>query len=445
MPPPFTVRCFRMVRLSEELQNEFSQPLRICADPDGLPFLEGQLFRAWLIDDNACQPATADKYLKTILPFFTFLWFGRPPLRYTAPAIEIRSRIRDYLKEKLGCAVRPHRQGNYTVSTLKPTSNQSVRLWLVALRRFYECAILKGWYADVNPLLWVKRLVPSEHTWIPSMPPASGLTFPDKRRGRVPDTFFCFLSGDWRPQILEDPALPHQLIPAFTRRRDQLIARILFQSGARISEVLALTMGDWRRLALRNRALATNKGSHGDRVKEVWWSGETTQLLRHYVETDRRQCDRLGRGLDNLPDDAQLFVTDDGDPLTYFAFYYHWRKACAKAGLRLHPHQARHWFVTMALRRIQALPDPLKREAHRQALITYVKWKSPETIRAYDHHLQLTEFASTHEALVLLVEGKPLPSERAAEVDRPTERQGGIPRETWSRLNQILDATEEAR
>jgi len=107
---------FRIVKLSGELQEKFDLPEFICADPDGMPFPEGQAFYRWLIDKNACQPVTAHNYLKSILPFLTFLWSNSPSLGYIAPAEQIRNQIRDYLREKLGYTVRPHRNGNFTVT-----------------------------------------------------------------------------------------------------------------------------------------------------------------------------------------------------------------------------------------------------------------------------------------------------------------------------------------
>lgn len=437
-------QIFRSVRLPDELRQEFGLPPIICANPEGLPFSEGQAFRAWLIDENACQPTTADKYLNVLLPFLTYLWLRSPRLLYTAPPEQIRHHVRDYLREKLGCGVRPHRSGNFIVTVPTTVTQASVRLYLVALRRFYDCALLNGWYADLNPLLWQKRLVASELEFTPRMPPQSGMTLPEPKRGRVPATYFCLVTGDWNPQILDDPLLPKRLLAAFTYHRDQLIARILFQSGARVGEVLALTLGDWRGCGLRDRALAMSKGSGGARVKEIWWSTETAYLLRRYVETDRRHCDPTGGGLDDLPDSAPLFVTDQGNAYHYRAFYYHWRQACAKAELRVHPHQARHWFVTMALHYLQTSLEGDQREAHREALIRYMSWKNPETLQAYDHHLRRTEFAATHAALIQLVEGKPIEA-WAQEPDMGSRvNPGGLPAEMVERLNQLLDNEEES-
>lgn len=393
---------FRIVKLSDELQKEINLPEFICADPESMPFSEGQLFYCWVIDDNACEPVTAYNYLNAVLPFLTFLWFGSPPLRYTAPAEQIRNRVREYLKEKLGCAVRPHHNGNVMVkASAKMITATSVRLFLTALKRFYTCAILKGWYADSNPMVWTTRLV--AHEFKPKMPPKSGMTLPNNKIGRVSDTYFCVVSGDWQPRIIDDVNLPKLLLAHFTQPRDRLIARILFESGARVSEVLGLTLGDWRSREQRERASATNKGSRGERVKEIWWSSATSRLLNSYINNDRRSCDVKGRGLDELPNSAPLFITEDGNPYTYDTFYAHWQVACKKANLKVTPHQARHWFVTMSLHKFESLLGE-KREAARQSLIAYMGWRNPETIKVYDHHIRKLDFAPAHAEITRLVE-----------------------------------------
>ena len=395
-----TLDRFRIIRLADELQKEFGLHEVICADPDGQPFLEGQTFYGWVID-NACEPATAYNYLCAVLPFLTFLWKGPPSLRYTAPADQIRARVRDYLKEKLGCAVRPHRNGNFMVKPSGSITSTSVRLFLTALRRFYYCAILKRWYADVNPLEWTTRLS-AQREFDPKMPPRSGLTLPDDKQGRVPDTYFCLVSHDWQPHIIDDPHLRQLVLPAFARTRDLIITRILFDSGARISEVLKLTMGDWRRLGQCDRAWTIDKGSRGERVKEIWWSFDTAQLLRNYINNERRLSELKGRGLNDLPDSAPIFVTETGKPYTYAAFYANWQKACEKAHLKITPHQVRHWYVTMALHLIESQPDGTKREAYRQSLIAYMGWQNPETIKAYDHHIRKLHFGPIHTVIAQL-------------------------------------------
>jgi hypothetical protein len=428
---------FRIVKLSEELRQEYDLPEAICADPESMPFLEGDAFYQWLVEENACEPITAYNYLSLILPFLSFLWDSSPSLRYTAPTEQIRTQVKRYLKEKLGCTVRPHSGGNLVVKPSGVVSIHSARLFLTAIKRFYMCAILKGWYTDPSPLVWTSRLVAGEREFKPHMPPRSGMVLPDERRGRIPDTYFCAVAGEWQPRILDDPNLPQLLLAAFTNSRDRLITRILFESGARVSEVLGLTIGDWRSRQQRERALAANKGSRGARVKEIWWSSTTARLLHNYLNHDRCQCDPQGRRMDDLPDSARIFITDKGKGYTYAAFYFNWQVACQKANLKVTPHQARHWFVTMALRKFEALPTD-KREAARQSLIAYLGWRNPETLKAYDHHLRKMGFAATHAALSQLVDAGD-PSVRVSP-DKVTRSEGGtIPSEMWERLSQILD------
>ncbi|MBI5033302.1 MAG: site-specific integrase [Chloroflexi bacterium] len=394
---------FRMVRLSEELQKEFGLPEFICADPESMPFPEGQVFYRWMIDDNACESVTASNYLNAILPFLTFLWFGSPSLRYTASPEQIRLRVRDYLKEKLGCVVRLYCAGNFKVQVTQTMTAPSVRLFLTALKRFYACAILKGWYADTNPLSWMPQLATLKQEFQPRMSPQSGMTLPENKKGRMPETYFYVVSGDWRPHILDDPNLPKLLLTGFAQSRDRLIARILFESGARVGEVLRLTLGDWRSRGLRERALATNKGSRQIRVKEIWWSSTTVQALHNYVNAERCECDPQTRRLEDLPDSAPLFLTNTGKAYTYAAFYANWQNACEKVNLQVTPHQARHWFVTLSLHKFESLASE-KREAARQALIAYMGWRNPDTLQAYDHHLCRMNFAPTHATLARLID-----------------------------------------
>ncbi len=434
-----TLNRFRIVKLSDDLQKEFELPELICANPDGMPFVEGHVFSHWMTDDNACEPTTAYNYLSAILPFFTFLWEGSPSLQYTASASQIRLRVREYLKERLGCVVRPHPGGNFIVRSSKTIAATSARLFLTALRRFYLCAKLNGWYTDTNPLEWSSRLAQGRE-FKPHMPPQSGLTTRADKKGRIPDTYFCVVGEDWQPRIIDDPDLRQHLLPAFARRRDRVIAQILFDSGARISEVLRLVLGDWRKTGQQTKAWTTNKGSHSERVKEIWWSDNTAQLLRNYVAQERRRCDPTRRGLDDLPDSAWLFITDKGKPYTYKAFYPNWQKACEQAKVQVTPHQVRHWFVTMALRLIDdSNVEEAQRVAYRQALIAYMGWHSPQTIQAYDHHVRRLDFASLHTTLTHLGgEEIPVSAQTHSEAKSPVGVQG-IPLELKQLLKRAME------
>ena len=64
------------------------------------------------------------------------------------------------------------------------------------------------------------------------------------------------------------------------------------------------------------------------------------------------------------------------------------------AGIQAHPHQARHWFVTNALRNIEATASDEQDQARRkEELIQYMKWRSGEKmLHAYEHVDRETRF-----------------------------------------------------
>jgi len=432
-----------MVKVSPDLQQTSLLPDFVCADPDGLPFVEGQVFYSWLIDKYGCQPVTAITYLKSVLQFLTFLWFRAPPLRYTASVVDLRDSIDAYLREKLACVIRPHREGNLLIIRSKTVTQQTTRLYLTALKRFYDYLIWANKYPGPNPLSWEKWLALQDQLLTPPGSSSCESNSPDQPIGRLPSTYFCVVADEWQPKIIDDPGLPKQLVTEMTHLRDQIIVRMLFESGARINEILSLTVDDWRYLLERRHgALATNKGSWGQRVKEVWWSSDTSQQLRLYLNGDRRQHDPFNRCFEILSGSEPLFLTETGRAYRYSAFYYHWRQSCRRLGLDLHPHQARHWFVTAALRRIAALPDEADREAYRQGLIAYMHWKSPDTIQAYDHHLRLTDFSTIHTAIEQLVQGGQTTPVEANSDLVIIETANEVSSQTWVRLCDLFDDKE---
>jgi integrase len=75
--------------------------------------------------------------------------------------------------------------------------------------------------------------------------------------------------------------------------RDQIVVRMAYESGARIREILRLTVGDWRKRGGKQEAWGFSKGSHGRRVKVIRWSAETSRMCH--------LSDKIYRFLDKLP------------------------------------------------------------------------------------------------------------------------------------------------
>jgi len=186
----------------------------------------------------------------------------------------------------------------------------------------------------------------------------------------------------------------------------------LFETGGRIFEVTGLTLGDWANRGLTREATAASKGSHGRRVKFFRFSAESATLLRRYFDGERRKYDLKNWRLadywrahgDESTDlnEVPLFLSTRGTPLTAKSFREtYWAPACKAAGLDADPHQARHWYVTMAVRTIHETSST-EGEIHRRIreLIEYMQWRGGEqTMAAYDHYFDAARHADIQDQL----------------------------------------------
>lgn len=338
-------------------------------------------------------------------------WHAEPP--------QVRHAVRQYLTVAAECriTIRPDTLGlkaSYVNVTAGTRIN--VGLLLVALKKLYDVLSDHGLYPFANPMVHERaRQTMSEvrrHrreamrtlTGRAPMPAISGVDTPPTDL-RLSENYFRFVRTQWQPQSIDDPDFPRAVYAAGQRYgwslREQCIPRLLFESGARVSEVVALTAGDWAVSQFLNRFRAYNKGSHGRRVKTLVVSHQTATLCRRYVDDVQhgrcavdparltlRTLTRLARQspaqLDHLP----VFLTARGTPMTAKLFRDHyWKPALRAAGLDADPHLARHWFVTNALRHLErGARDEAVLARRKQELIEYMAWRSGEqTLRAYEH------------------------------------------------------------
>jgi hypothetical protein len=96
-----------------------------------------------------------------------------------------------------------------------------------------------------------------------------------------------------------------------------------------------------------------------------------------------------------------LFLSSQGTQLTPKQYREHyWNPACAAARIEADVHQARHWHVTRAVRDIyETAKDAKEVERRMRDLIDYMKWKSEETLAAYEHYFEKQRGADTRDAL----------------------------------------------
>ncbi len=357
---------------------------------------------------------TVQGYLYAILPFFGYLetdvWQVRAGRQWDNPPHQIRQAVEDYLVQSLECKVQTHRHGFQLVSITSGT-HSTIRIFLSGLKLFYQEMHQRGYYSFSNPLVdamtttvaAIEARLAHEND-PPRMPEISGVV--DARpKNRLSDSYFKLTHEDWVPQIIDDPLLPNLIIEGgkklslkSRRLRDECVTWMLFESGARVSEVTGLMLGDWVARGMLREANSFNKGSYGRRTKFLSFSHETVKLLKRYFDSERRRVDPNNYTLDDYlllaktkQIDLQtipLFLSAQRTPLTPKEYREHyWNPACQAAGIEADVHQSRHWHVTCEVRDIYETSKS-KEEVHRRlhGLVEYMKWKSKETLEVYEHY-----------------------------------------------------------
>ncbi len=171
--------------------------------------------------------------------------------------------------------------------------------------------------------------------------------------------------------------------------------------------MVGLTLADWISRGTRQEAASFNKGSHGRRTKFLRFSSDTAKLLRRYFDTERRAIDRTHRGLTEYVGlselgtldarEVPLFLTRQQTALSSKHYRDHyWARACTVAGLAADVHQARHWYVTAAVRAIHEIGGSDGPEIKRRLreLIEYMRWRRGwSTIEAYEHYFDASRHA----------------------------------------------------
>jgi len=395
--------------------------------PDGLPDVALTLFANELL--KSLSESSVPIYLRAILDLANWALADRAVTlqrwELLGPPQGVRNLLREYLTVATQCklVIRPDLVG-LRVTYINATSGTriNVRVLLSALKRLYELLITHGMYSHANPMIHedaarvgaelreqYRRAVRAIRGRNP-MPAVSGV---DERSGiRLSENYFRCVEREWIPQTIDDRNFPNLVYAAGKRHgwrlRELCVARTLFESGARISEVVGLTALDWSRSGFRNLLGACNKGSHGLRTKTLVISNPTVKLYRRYFDDDRQgRCAHdarqlrvsdltaLSRTNPSLLAETPLFLTERGTPLSARLFREeYWKPALEAAGMDADPHQARHWFVTNALRNIdRTAKDQADRVRRRLQLIQYMGWLSGErTLQAYDHVQRAADF-----------------------------------------------------
>lgn len=192
-------------------------------------------------------------------------------MTWEASPVQVRRAIEEYLIQRLQCKVQAHHQGWKFVAITTGVRN-TIRVFLAAVKLFYQIMNLRQFYPHLNPLIEpVSATVATvqarlEQEEAPRMPDQSGVVQPrSKPKHRLSDNYFKLEHDDWVPQILDDSKLPAVILEGgkhlplkYTRLRDEVVTWLLFETGARISEVTGIMLSDWAILGTHNKRRTTH-------------------------------------------------------------------------------------------------------------------------------------------------------------------------------------------
>ncbi|HDR7645688.1 TPA: site-specific integrase [Bacillus mycoides] len=357
--------------------------------------------------------SSALSYVQCLLPFFTWLDqysnYQGERVKWDDPPDILRVAVEDYLMNEMACKVREKDTFRFVNRTNK--SSNTVNRFLSALKSFYKSMIHLKQYKFLNPLIDSYAILNDYKSNIeglrkgkPRMPSEAGTEDVTLHR-RLTDSYFKLINEEWKPEIIGDIHLPYQVYRAGKKvnwsLREVVIARMLFETGARASEVIKLTIGDYRSRKSYQEANTFNKGSHGKRVKFLRFSKDTVKLLIKYINKERKKYDELQRSFDDLLNEEPIFLTELGTSFSYESWYYHWDKAMKECEIRLNPHKTRHWFVTSRLREIYNTSNTeAEIKQKKNELIKYIKWKDEETIKVYEHYFDEESHRKAHDGML---------------------------------------------
>lgn len=357
--------------------------------------------------------SSALSYLQCLLPFFSWLdkhsnYQGKR-VQWSDSPEALRIAVEDYLMDEMACKVRE--KDSFRFINRSNKSPNTVHRFLSALKSFYKSLITLRQYSYPNPLIDSHAILDDYKTNTegvrenkPRMPAEAGTEEPLLHR-RLTDSYFKLINEEWQPEIIDDTLLYHKVKQAGNQAnwslREKVIARMLFETGARASEVIKLTIGDYRSRKSFQEVSTFSKGSHGRRVKFLRFSKDTTKLLFQYINKERKIFDPIERDFNLLPNDAPMFLTERGTPLSYQTWYPHWDKVMTLMDIRLNPHKTRHWFVTTSIREIYNVSKTDAEIAQRKdELIKYMKWRQKDTIEVYEHYFDEERHRGFHDMML---------------------------------------------
>ena len=359
--------------------------------------------------------STRSTYLACLMPWFTFL--TNDGCAWNAPPELLRHALLAFHRDCLGCKIHPQRDSDSVKIDLTrdtPLRESTLKVMRAALRDFYLVMKEAGLYAFANPLsseVLVALKREQERTLVnKGAPDHAGVRGETHEQSRRRPTAFLrqHQAQEWTPDIRKELADVrqgiHKVIDAMldsvkVSLREKAVLHLLQSTGARLHEIVLMTVGGYQNEGIAGQAQVMNKGSYGREIKTIYWAANprVQEALNEYLEQVRPLHDpQKRRRLADVDPKAPLFLTARGTPYSLKTFYYHWYQRYAlfqsECPVRFSPHDLRHLFVTENLIRLKLKcgfsTDHFDAETYlseREAFGSQVmSWRSAKTIDIYD-------------------------------------------------------------
>lgn len=379
----------------------------IFVDDRGLPLVALTEWYRWCGERKTAS--TRATYASCLLRWLTYLL--QEEIAWDAPCDRLQRALIAYHTKALGCQVEPERaSGQVKVSSTSATPLQDSTLAVLraAIRHFYLVLSEEGLYTGPNPMTSVilTRLEQLRRSQVANAgaPDHAGIRDPGASRRRTP-AFVRQPASGWRVNWQQTTAvvaegihrdLQAMIAHAGASARDRAILLLLLHTGARVNEIVGMSVGGYRADGVAGQALVRNKGSRGREVKAIFFgqAPEVGRALAAYLRRERACWDQQRRPLRLVADHEPFFLARRGTPYTAAALYQHWYRlyravehACPR---HFSPHDLRHLMATDCLRlaREEYAGDGEGYLRAKHGLQVLMDWRSPRTVEIYDHSLE---------------------------------------------------------
>jgi integrase len=194
----------------------------------------------------------------------------------------------------------------------------------------------------------------------------------------------------------------------------EVILLLLRYAGARISEILGMTAGGYRKCPEPYAAMVRNKGGHGKEIKAITFPPGVAQKLHAYIANERAQNDAQHRTrIEELRDIEPIFLNRNGKGYTYECFRYYWVNVLLPqaqqhvAPIHFTPHDIRHLLVSELMDRADIALErgiATSAEDYEDTIRLAMGWADEETMSTYNHAVRKRESLGTIHAVQCAIE-----------------------------------------